>query len=45
MQYAFTSRSSLAALLRRAIDSIDLTFCKLNRIQFSAPWKQDSRGC
>ena len=45
MPHAFTSPSGLGALLRRAIDSIDLTFCKLNRIQFSAPWKQDTRGC
>ena len=45
MQHAFTSRWSLSGLLSRAVESIDLTFCKLNRIQFSAPWKPDRRGC
>ena len=32
-----------AGALRRALAAIDLTFCKLARIQFSAPWRQRSR--
>ena len=28
-------------LLRRALDAIELTFCKMHRIQFEAPWRPD----
>lgn len=45
MPYATHSRWRLGVLLRQVIDAIDLTFCKLNRIQFSAPWKSQQRGC
>ena len=45
MQHAIPSDRGLAAWLRRTIDSIELVFCKLNRIQFSAPWKPEQRGC
>lgn len=31
--------------IRRLLEAIDLAFCKLNRIQFSAPWATRSRGC
>jgi len=31
--------------LRRLIDSLDLVFCKLNRIQFEAPWNPRRQGC
>ena len=31
---------------RNLLDSIQLTFCKLNRIQFEAPWNSVGRaGC
>jgi hypothetical protein len=30
-------------LLRRAWTAIDLTFCKLQRIQFEAPWRPGER--
>lgn len=33
-----TSRGFLASL-RRALAAIDLAFCKLNRIQYDAPWR------
>ena len=40
------SKSALAAALRRVADGIALTFCKLARIQFAAPWRLDKpRGC
>ena len=29
------------ALLRRILADIELAFCKLNRIQFDAPWRTD----
>ena len=36
----------LIASLRRALAAIDLAFCKLNRIQFEAPWRPDEpRRC
>ena len=40
-----TTRSSSGTLLgsiRRALAAIDLVFCKLNRIQFEAPWRSDA---
>ena len=45
MQHSLTSRWSLTAPLRRGIAWIDLAFCKLNRVQFSAPWNPRRRGC
>lgn len=39
------SRSATASL-RRVLAAIDLVFCKLNRIQFEAPWRTDvARRC
>ena len=39
------SRNALGTL-RRALAAIDLVFCKLNRIQFEAPWRSDApRRC
>lgn len=31
--------------LRRFLREASLGFCALNRIQFSAPWNPDRRGC
>ena len=31
--------------LRELLASIDLAFCKLQRIQFSAPWDAGRDGC
>ena len=31
--------------LRELIDAINVTFCKLEQIQFSAPWNPRTRGC
>lgn len=31
--------------LREFLAAIDLTFCKLQRIQFSAPWDARRGGC
>lgn len=33
-----------AGALRRALAAIDLVFCKLAKIQFSAPWRTRN-GC
>jgi hypothetical protein len=39
-------RHGLIETLRQALASIDFAFCKMNRVQFSAPWrKDDDRGC
>jgi|GEM_PF-2890648 len=39
------SRGVLASL-RRALASIDVAFCKLNRIQYDAPWRSgETRRC
>lgn len=35
------SRHPLLATVRRALVALDLAFCKLNRIQFEAPWRSD----
>ena len=37
-------RTGFAAALGRLLATIDLGFCKLNRIQFSAPWRTERRG-
>ena len=31
--------------LRTLLKAIDVAFCKLHRIQFSAPWATRPRGC
>ena len=31
--------------LRRLLEAVEITFCKLNRIQFSAPWNRGISGC
>ena len=31
--------------LRELIDTIRVALCKLNEIQFSAPWKPKAGGC
>lgn len=36
----------LSAALRRTLREIDVTFCKLARIQFDAPWRErDTTPC
>jgi len=40
-----TSNSAFAQSLRRAWQSLMLSLCVLNRIQFSAPWDARRRGC
>ena len=38
--------AGFGAWIRRAIDAIDVTFCKMTRIQFDAPWNEGkSRRC
>jgi hypothetical protein len=37
--------AGLSARLRRLIDDTALAFCKLNRIQFEAPWRDRRTGC
>jgi hypothetical protein len=34
----------LGLAIRRLVAAIDLTFCKLARIQFAAPWNGRGRG-
>ena len=36
---------TIAAALRRVASTIDLAMCKLNEIQFSAPWQPQRRNC
>ena len=37
---------SFPSFVRRALDVLDLAFCKLNRIQFEAPWRpEETRRC
>ena len=38
-------RHELIDALRKALASIDFAFCKLERIQFSAPWRKDEGRC
>ena len=38
-------RHGIAAALRHALAAIDMVFCKLARIQFSAPWRARSGNC
>lgn len=38
-------RSGAVQYLRELLAAIDLTFCKLQRIQFSAPWNARRGGC
>lgn len=38
-----TSPNFLASI-RRALAAIDVAFCKLNRIQYDAPWRRERRG-
>lgn len=39
-------RHGLIETLRNGWAAIDFAFCRMNRIQFSAPWRKDSgRGC
>jgi len=40
-----TSFASLAGALQRAWDQVLLPLCKLNRIQFEAPWSPRSGVC
>lgn len=43
MQHAHHAHGQAGAL-RRTLAAIDLTFCKLARIQFSAPWRHQPRN-
>ena len=36
------ARTGLLATLRRAVAALDQGFCKLNRIQFAAPWRNET---
>ena len=39
-------RRGVLASLRRALSAIDVAFCKLNRIQYDAPWRSgETRRC
>ena len=38
-------RTTFGLALRRVWDAIFLPFCKLNRIQFSAPWRPSRPTC
>ena len=38
-------RHGLVETLRDALNAIDFAFCKLQRIQFSAPWRNDKGRC
>jgi len=38
-------RSGFVGWLARLLDDLDLTFCKLNRIQFDAPWRRPRSRC
>lgn len=38
-------RHGLIETLRNALASIDSAFCKMQRIQFSAPWRKDEGRC
>jgi len=38
------AQNGLIAALRRGLASLDQAFCKLNRIQFDAPWREDRAG-
>ncbi len=40
-----TSTRGLAAALRRFAESARLALCKLNEIQFSAPWNPHRSPC
>ena len=39
-----TRRPGVFGAIRRALAAIDAGFCKLNRIQFDAPWRSERRG-
>ena len=40
------SAHGFLASVRRALAAIELALCKLNRIQFDAPWRTgQTRGC
>ena len=41
-----TTRTGFIASIRRALAELERGFCKLNRIQFDAPWRTDQpRRC
>ena len=40
-----TESAGLLGWLRRNLEAIDLVFCKLNRIQFDAPWRRQHGRC
>jgi hypothetical protein len=35
----------MANAIRNFLDTVSLAMCKLNQIQFSAPWNPERRGC
>lgn len=37
--------NGLFAAFRRMIEALDLGFCKLNRIQWQAPWRRQCGDC
>jgi hypothetical protein len=39
------TRTGVLTGLRRAADWIDSTFCRLNRIQWDAPWRPRTGRC
>ncbi|HYJ30547.1 MAG TPA: hypothetical protein VEW25_09430 [Allosphingosinicella sp.] len=40
------ARRGFLASLRRGLAAIDVAFCKLNRIQYDAPWRSgETRRC
>lgn len=44
MTSTITSRPGFLASIRRALSAVAAGFCKLNRIQFDAPWRGERRG-
>ena len=43
MQHSIHAHGQAGAI-RRTLAAIDVVFCKLARIQFSAPWRPQSRN-
>lgn len=38
-------RQGFVETLRTLLAAVDFAFCKMQRIQFSAPWRNDKAGC
>ena len=40
-----SSRRGLVARFAQALEELRIGLCRLNQIQFSAPWRPDRRSC